>query len=163
MNSSKMEKIKKTYNFVQDGLKKVQAKPWAGPLGQALGVTGDIVSALGDVVPGLGFVGGALSFGATLLNPDTSEEDAREFREALKKQADENSAMSKLILEKLNDLEIKEVRRDDMNAVQEEMMLVLKSIQNEIPKFSRGIKEIKDVVDITLDMVTDLRYRVSKV
>ena len=156
-----MDKLKKGINFVQDGLEKVQAKPWAGPLGKALDVTGNIVSTFGEVVPGLGLVGGALSFGATLLNPDTSEEDARVFREELRKQADQNSAVSQLILDKLHDLEAKEVRADDMNSVHNEMMLVLKNIQQEMPKFSEGIRDIKDVVDITLDMVTDLRYRVS--
>ena len=64
----------KVNNSVKKNLRKVQEKPWAEPLGTALKVTGKIVE---TCVPGAGLIGGALSFGASLLNPEPTLEDIR--------------------------------------------------------------------------------------
>ena len=76
---------KKTKKRVDEGLEKVRAKPWAEPLGKALVTTSSIVDALGNFVPGLGVIGGALSFGATVLNPvPTPQELMKEIQEIKK-------------------------------------------------------------------------------
>ena len=69
----------KAYNKVNESvdksLEKVRQKPWAEPLGKVLGVTGKIVEGVGDFIPGGHLIGGALSFGASLLNPEPTLED----------------------------------------------------------------------------------------
>ena len=62
-------------NHVDETLEKIQKKRWAEPLGKTLEVTGKIVEGVGSFVPGAGVIGGALSFGATLLNPTPSLKD----------------------------------------------------------------------------------------
>ena len=68
-------KARKAKNFVEEGLEKVRSRPWAEPLGKALGVSGKIVGVVEGLVPGANIIGGALSFGATLLNPAPTIED----------------------------------------------------------------------------------------
>ena len=60
---------------VDETLKKIQKKPWAEPLGKTLEVTAKIVEGVGGFIPGAGVIGGALFFGATLLNPAPSLQD----------------------------------------------------------------------------------------
>ena len=67
--------MRKAKNHVDEGLEKVRAQRWAQPLGRALEVSGKIVELVGDFVPGGNIIGGALSFGATLLNPPPDEFD----------------------------------------------------------------------------------------
>ena len=159
-----MERMKKAYKGVeqsaQNGIKKVQGKSWAGPLGRALSVTGKIVGGCGEIVPGLKIAGNALELGATLLNPDTSEEDMKAYREELRNVANDNLRLKNMILAKIDELQAQEVRKDQ-SLIQTEMLNVLKNIQEENPRTAKVVDDIKSVVDLTLDMVTDLRYRVS--
>ena len=55
-------------------VEKVRAQEWAEPLGQALAVSAAIAEAF-EAFPGAKIISGALSFGATLLNPESSGED----------------------------------------------------------------------------------------
>ena len=75
MLRSGLNKAKKAKNHVDEALKKVRAKPWAEPLGKALVVSSKVIGAVEGFVPGANVIGGALSFGATLLNPSPSVED----------------------------------------------------------------------------------------
>ena len=66
----------------REGLEKVRAKPWASPLGKALEVSSKVVGAVEGFVPGANIIGGALSFGATLLNPEPTLEIAHPIGES---------------------------------------------------------------------------------
>ena len=57
---------------------KVRGKTWATSLGKALDVSGKVVCAVEGFLPGANIIGGALSYGATLLNPELSVEDSGE-------------------------------------------------------------------------------------
>ena len=87
MLRSGLNKAKKAKNHVDEALDKVRAKPWAEPLGKALQASSKIVGAVDGFVPGANVIGGALSFGATLLNPEPSVEDLqkqlREIKDTL--------------------------------------------------------------------------------
>ena len=89
-----MEAIKKVKNSVTNSLEKVQKKPWAEPLGQAMSITGKVVSGCGNFIPGAGIIGGALSFGSSLLNPQPTMQE-------LKKQLDDvNEALKTISMDK---------------------------------------------------------------
>ena len=87
MLRSGMNRAKRAKNHVDEALEKVRAKPWAEPLGKALQASSKIVGAVDGFVPGANVIGGALSFGATLLNPEPSVEDLqkqlREIKDTL--------------------------------------------------------------------------------
>ena len=97
MLKSGLGKAKKAKEQVEEGLEKVRAKPWAEPLGKALRVSGKIAGAVEGLLPGANIIGGALSFGATLLNPEPSLEDLqRELREVRNSDAQLSNEMSKM-------------------------------------------------------------------
>ena len=94
---SGLSKAKKAKNHVEEGLERVRAKPWAEPLGKALEVTRKIVESVEGFVPGANIIGGALSFGATLLNPEPSVDDLqKQLREI--KDTIEGSSNSVMVL-----------------------------------------------------------------
>ena len=67
-----IDKTSEGMTFVKDGIGKVRSKPWAEPVGTALGVTASICKGLGDFVPGLGIIGGSINVASKLLNPAPS-------------------------------------------------------------------------------------------
>ena len=71
-------------NHIDESLKKVQANPWAQPLGDTLKVTAKVVEDLGAVVPGGGAIKRALEFGATLLSPELVLEDLQKEMQEIK-------------------------------------------------------------------------------
>ena len=97
MLRSGLGKAKKAREHVDEGLEKVRAKPWAEPLGKALRISGKIAGAVEGLVPGANIIGGALSFGATLLNPEATLEDLqRELKEARISSAKSSNDISKM-------------------------------------------------------------------
>ena len=78
MFKSGMNKAQEAKDHVEEALEKVRAKPWATPLGKALKVSGNIVDSFDSLFPGAKYLGGALSFGATLLNPEQAPEDLQD-------------------------------------------------------------------------------------
>ena len=110
----------------------IQSHRMAGPLGKAMHVTGEIVKELGDFIPGAGIIGGALTIGAALFRP----------RPSLVIPEQKATMSSRVDVD-----EMKEILRDvaDQN---EEMSDALISLKNEIGP--------------TFNMVTDLRYKVSR-
>ena len=84
---SGLGKAKAAKSHVDESLEKVRAKPWASPLGKALQASSKVVGAVEGFVPGASIIGGALAFGATLLNPEPSVDDLqkqlREIKDTL--------------------------------------------------------------------------------
>ena len=75
LESSIRRAAKAAKDHVNDSLDKVRERPWAIQLGKALETSSKVVGAVEDFVTGAKLIGGALSFGATLLNPENSMED----------------------------------------------------------------------------------------
>ena len=65
---SNLEKVK---NRLEEKLNKVRSQPWAQPLSTALETTGKLLGLIEGFVPGGKIIGGALSFAATLLDPQS--------------------------------------------------------------------------------------------
>ena len=75
LESSIGRAAKAAKDHVNGSLEKVRERPWAIQLGKALETSSKVVGAVEDFVPGAKLIGGALSFGATLLNPENAMED----------------------------------------------------------------------------------------
>ena len=134
-----------TKQHVEAALAKVRGQTWSEPLGRACTVTAGIASGLGTFVPGFGIVGGALSLGASLLNPSATMND-------VKRGKGENEANN-------SGTGSSEVKKD-MEEVHAEVNELIKDIQRFSQSVDEEIKDIKDVVNRTFDIVVDTRYKV---
>ena len=160
---------KAAMDHVDKGLKKVQAKSWAEPLGKALEVSGKIVNEM-SFLPGVGVIGGALSFGATLLNPQPSLGDLlKELKEIQESLADgsQGKAAIRALLREQKDLEEqidnpKGELNDDIAEVKDDMKRIYKKIGETSSLVSKDMAAMKDKLGQTFEVVTDHRYRVSK-
>ena len=165
-----MLQAKKAYNYVNAGIKKVQAQPWASPLGEALEVTGAIFETCGEFVPGLGLLGGALSVAGTLLNPDTSndelQKELREMKTVLTTMSKENAVSWSMIQENIQKLEDRIANppaeiRTDFDNIRAEMMAVLEDINKDSAQTAQEVASIKDIITKTYNLVVDVRYKVQ--
>ena len=98
LESSIGRAAKAAKDHVNGSLGKVRERPWAIQLGQTLETSSKVVGAVEDFVPGAKLIGGALSFGATLFNPESSMEDLqKEFiqiqQESNRKNSEELSGL----------------------------------------------------------------------
>ena len=152
----------------REGLEKVRAKPWASPLGKALEVSSKVVGAVEGFVPGANIIGGALSFGATLLNPPTSMEDLqKELRDIKATLEGTSSRAGKLALEKVQ-LELEErianpigEVKTEIGEVTAEMKRVFVEIGKSHKTISDDISGVKDVTNKTFSVVVDHRFKVT--
>ena len=166
MLRSGLNKAKRAKNHVDEALEKVRAKPWAEPLGKALQASSKIVGAVDGFVPGANVIGGALSFGATLLNPEPSVEDLqKQLREI--KQIIESSTHPTSILEKaMRELEDKiantvgEIRKE-FGGIRMEMREILQKEVEVHKGTSEEVSRLKDLVGKTFHIVVDSRFKVS--
>ena len=88
--------------FVQekasDGLEEVRLKPWAKPLSSALRAGAFAAKNLEGFVPGASILEGALSFGASILNPETTLEDLQKGLVEVKEGCEGTQAALKRLL-----------------------------------------------------------------
>jgi hypothetical protein len=160
---------KAAMGHVSEGLEKVRAKPWAEPLGKALQVSGKIVGSCGNFVPGAGIIGGALSFGATLLNPEPSlqdlQKDLKEIQTMLADGAQTN-VMIKALQKEQKDIEDKinnpagEIRAD-FEEVKGEMKSMFKKAGEFSDCIAGDMSKMKDKISQTFHVVADQRYKVG--
>ena len=111
---------------------KIRKHPMAGSLGKALHVSSQIVKELGDFIPGAGILGGALTIGAVLLRPRPSSVSP-----------EQQAIMSS---------------RVDVD----EMKEILRDVADQNEEMSDALISLKNEVGPTFNMVTDLRYKVSR-
>ena len=163
-----IEVFSKVNSSVQRNLKKVQGKPWAEPLGQTLAITGKIVE---TCVPGAGLIGGALSFGASLLNPEPTLDDLKaqmaEMQTVLQDLSSDKQMMRNFIQNEMTNLQAKidnpaDEIRSDFYEVKVEMLAMMRSIREENLSNADEILEMKDIISKTFDLVTDIKYKVNK-
>ena len=139
------EKVKQvsieTKQHVDAALATVRGQTWSEPLGKACSVTGGIVKAIGNFVPGFGILGGALSLGSKLLNPKATRND---LERAKGKSIGTGSG---------------EVR-EDLEEVKAEVKELIRDVQQFSQSVGQEIKDMKDVVNRTFDIVVDTHYKV---
>ena len=151
--------------FIEDNLEKLRDKPWASKLGLVLSETGKLVSAAGNFVPGLGLVGGALSLGATLIDPPPSLQDINQLKKSLDTIAEDNSAARTAITRSIEDMEERmnsqesEVRKD-LGKVQSDMMKMLVNVKTLNAEMSSEMDQIKGIAVQTFHLVVNLKYKV---
>ena len=161
---------KKAKDHVEEGLEKVRAKPWATPLGKALETSGKILSFVDCFVPGASIIGGALSFGATLLNPEPAKEDLEKQLSELKEEIKQsNSEAVVAALEKAqHDLEFRiahplgEIKKE-FGEVRTDMQRILKKVELSSASLSEEMTKMKDLISQTFHIVVDTRFKVSSV
>jgi len=155
-------------------LEKVQKKTWAEPLGKTLKVTGKVVSECGNFIPGAGIIGGALSFGSSLLNPEPSLEDLKKQLDDLKvgiqtisiDNATVRKFMEKSMRNEISTLEAKISNpplelRSDFEEIKSEMVHMMLNVQENHDCITKEVTEIKAITSKTLNLVTDIRYKVN--
>ena len=120
-------------SLVEAGLKKVRSKPWAEPLGKALEVSGKIFKVFDGFVAGAYLIGGALSLGATLLNPQPS---MRDLQKEIKKESEE---------------------------VKVNVERILKEVVHSNNTMTEQMTKLKDLISRTFQIVADIRYKVCMV
>ena len=168
MLRSSMNRAKRAKNHVDEALEKVRAKPWVEPLGKALQATSKIVEAVDGFVLGANVIGGALSFGATLLNPEPSVEDLqKELREIKDTLQGTSSTAIILALERAK----KEVEDKIANPVGEiwkelggirvEMRDILQKEAEVHKGMSDEVSKLEDLVSKNFHIVVDSRFKVS--
>ena len=147
-------------------MEKLRGKPWASRLGLVLSETGKLVSAAGNFVPGLGLVGGALSLGATLIDPPPSLQDIQTLKKSLETIAVDNSVVRAAITKSIEDMEERmnsqesEVRKD-LGKVQSDMMKMLENVKTLNSEMSSEMEEIKGIAVQTFQLVVNLKYKVA--
>ena len=155
---------------VDDTLEKIRKKPWAEPLGKTLEVSSKIVEGVGSFVPGAGVIGGALSFGATLLNPAPSLKDLQRDLEQVQVALEGSSSQSEVLMRALlrEQAEIKQKIlhpeaeiKNDFEEIKSEMKVIFRKIGESSGKMTGTMTILKDQISQTFHLVADSRYRVS--
>ena len=149
-SESGMEKVKAAKDQVLEAGKKgkakleeIQKKEWAEPTGTALKAAASVVSLIPPPVGNV--LKGALSLGATVLNPDPSLADLRRAKEEIK---DEMKTL------------VHEVARDmtkmglELSSLRGDMEVVLKLISDK--EFYEGIENIDAHHQFFMDGLNDL-------
>ena len=137
-----------TKQHVDAVLVTVRGQTWSEPLGKACSVTGGIAKGLGNFMLGFGILGGALSLGSKLLNPKASKNDLERAQgEHERKNSGTGSG---------------EVR-EDMEEVKAEVKELMKEVQQFSQSVGQEIKDMKDVVNRTFDLVVDTRYKAVQI
>ena len=131
MLRSGFNKAKRAKNHVEEGLEKVRSKPWAEPLGKALEVSSKIVGAVDGFVPGANIIGGALSFGATLLNPEPD----------MQKQLGEI--------------------KTDFGEIKTDMERMFKDVERSNQSLEDELTKMKGLMSQTFDIALAIRFKVS--
>ena len=161
-----MDEVKKS---VSETLESIQQRPWAAPLGKTLQFSAKIVKELGDFVPGAGIIGGALCFGATLLNPGPSREDLQtqlKVTQANLDQKGNSDAVMRMLIQQKKDIKYKmdnpvsEIKTD-IDTVRNDMKDMFKKVGDSCDKFKGDISVIKDRIGQTFLLVADARYKVG--
>ena len=133
--------------------------------------SGKIVKELGEFVPGAGIIGGALCFGAVLLNPTPSREELQRQHEVAEAKFDacsnSEAEMTKLMQEKKDirfkiDNQVSEIRTD-IESVRTEMKDIIKIAGDSSEQLSGDISVIQERVGQTYQMVADVKYKVCEV
>lgn len=160
-----IDKASEGMSFVKDGLEKVRSKPWAEPVGAALGATASICNGLGQFVPGLGIVGGAVNIGSKLLNPAPTLADIKKTEKEILKQLDGQTGMIKDLLEEKLEA-VREEMKNPHSEVLEDLQLVKKEVQvsasamtHHMQNIGKEMVDMKNIINHTYQLVRDVRYR----
>ena len=168
-----MDKIKKTSAYCSESLDKIRSSEWSAPVACALNVTGNIVVGLGSFVPGIGILGGALKLGANVLNPQPKLSDLRKHEKSLRGDLDKlrSKSVSPFAIEHLSkDLQTVQDSIENFSNTQSELVEDFKRlkldvsdqfkvISAEMKSLENDIKDLKDIVTATFELIVDVRYK----
>ena len=163
-----MAAFKRIDDHVQAGLDKIRNKTWAEPLGKVLATGATIANTMEGFIPGFSFVGGALSLGATILNPEPGPLELQQELQEVKQMLNDNTQpkivlkalqTQKLELESLLENSIDELQSDFVE-IKTEMRAVLKSIERHKCSSSEEMLAMKNLIEQTFLLVADVKYRV---
>ena len=169
MLQSGLNKAQKAKTHVDEALEKVRAKPWATPLGKALKVSGNIVEAVDGFVPGAKFLGGALSFGATLLNPELTPQDLQDQLREIKASIEAHQGQP-VIVQSLTETQVKleeKIARQfgEIRAEIQEVHTTMRQVYSEVTESSKVAEEemtgMKGMMGETFNIVVDSRFKVK--
>ena len=168
MLRSGFNKAKRAKNHVEEGLEKVRSKPWAEPLGKALEVSSKIVGAVDGFVPGANIIGGALSFGATLLNPEPSVEDLhkqlKEIQDTI--EGSSNTAIILALEKAKQEFEDKIANpvgeiKVEFTEVHAQLRMVWKEVGDHNKNMTDEVSKLKDIISRTFRILVDSRFKVT--
>ena len=109
-------------------------------------------------------MGGALAAGSTLLKPSNEDlqKDIRAMHETLKNT--QNESVRRMLQDNIASLERQHSEiREDFAKIKEELSEVMREIQTKSHNITEEISSIKDIINLTFGLVTDIRYKVSRV
>jgi len=160
-----IDKASEGMTFVKEGLDTVRSKPWAEPVGTALGVTASICRGLGDFVPGLGIVGGAINIGAKMLNPAPTLADIKRTEQEVISQLEGQTGMIKELLEHKLETLREEMKRphseilEDFDIVKKEVQSSASAMTQHMNAIGEELVDMKNIINHTYQLVRDTRYR----
>ena len=147
--------VKETANYAKEKKENIQSKPWAEPVGIALGVTSSILNGLGSFVPGLSILGGACKMGSVLLNPSPTMHDLKRQTNDLEKKLENSSGLTKDALEK----KMEELQEKTFLEIRGEIQTLAKEISKEMQSFKNELHDVKLVLEKTFQIISDIRYK----
>ena len=165
---NKAKRAKNHVDIVEEGLEKVRSKPWAEPLGKALEVSSKIVGAVDGFVPGANIIGGALSFGATLLNPEPSVEDLhkqlKEIQDTI--EGSSNTAIILALEKAKQEFEHKIANpvgeiKVEFTEVHAQLRMVWKEVGDHNKNMTEEVSKLKDIISRTFRILVDSRFKVT--
>ena len=151
--------------FVKDGIETVRSKPWAEPVGTALGVTASICNGLGSFVPGLGIVGGAINMGSKILNPAPTLADIKRTEKEIIQQLEGQTGIIKDALEHKLEALREEMKRpqteilEDFELVKREVQSSASAMTHHMQHINDELADMKNIINHTYQLVRDQRYR----
>ena len=141
--------------FVEDGIETVRSKPWAEPVGAALGVTASICNGLGSFVPGLGIVGGAINMGSKILNPAPTLADIKRTEKEIIQQLEGQTGIIKDALEHKLEALREEMKRpqteilEDFELVKREVQSSASAMTHHMQHINEELADMKNIINHT--------------
>ena len=145
--------------YVDKALAKVQSKEWAEPFGKTMAISGKILEGFGSFVPGSAILGGAMTFGAQLLNPEPTikylHEELKQVKELLENP--NNSDFLNKTYTKANQ-ELQEKLEQKNRESLQEVLLEVTAQQKDV---AQDIQAMRNRLEDNFFMLLDIKFKVS--
>ena len=156
------ERIRKMKGYVDEKLAKVQSKEWAEPLGKTMAISGKILEGFGSFVPGSAILGGAMTFGAQLLNPEPTIKDLHEELNQVKELLENpnNSDFLNKTFTKANQ-ELQEKLEAALTKNRESLQEVLLEVTAQRKDVAQDVQAMRNRLEDNFFMLLDIKFKVS--
>ena len=148
-------------DMISTGKDHVWSKLLAESLWKTLFVSGKFCNAFSGYVPGANIIGGAMTYGADLLNPEATIQDLHTEMNKISQRL-QNIPHSEYITNILNIFaeEIQEKLEDEFKENKHHMCEMLKEVPEQQENLTKDIQVIKNMVEETFMLVNNLKYKV---